>query len=187
MTYKLFLNSILTALFLAILFDYAIGQVPDRVHSPSPITYKNITVRDIGNFSPGQQKRWIKIDRVIVATFNLHLTSAEEEVARCESQEIIALLERDSTTLKTIWMRDFTLDEPRSKVHRDHNPLPHYLSLSRKIERITILDNHAYVSGVEYSVNVNQYRDNDVLSTRNYTHLWVRKLFDWKLATKTYD
>jgi hypothetical protein len=153
----------------------------------STISSKSITTSGLGSFNPDKKKRWIRIEEVVVETFNIALTPREEQLARAESGEIKALLERDTTALKNIWLKDFTRTEFHNKVLRDPNPLPHYLSLHRRIEKILIVGNHVYVSGTEYEVQV---QDNSHVNTqvaRKYTHLWIKELFGWRLATKTYE
>lgn len=166
----------------------------DQVHSqhtegsqPNTISYKPINTDNPINFSPDKQKRWIKIDEVVVETFNIALTPIEEQLARAESGEVKALIKRDTTALKNIWLQDFTLDEQLNRVHYDPNPLPHYLSLNRKIEKILVIDNRAYVSGMEYAVQVQDNNKVNTQVTRKYVHLWKKELFGWKLATKTYE
>jgi hypothetical protein len=187
MNTRLFLYTVLTVLCSVTLMGYSFGQVTDSIHPTSPIPFKSITTNGLSNFSPEKRKRWINMDRVTVETFNIALTPVEEELARAESIEIRALVERDTAVLKTIWMRDFTLDEPHNTVHRDRNPLPQYLSLHRRIEKLTLVDDHAYVTGIEYAVHVSPDGKVNTLYTRNYSHMWVKKLFDWKLATKGYE
>lgn len=182
------LNPLPVKIALALLFliwlNIAFGQDKEQ---PTITVHKPINITSLSNFSPNKQKRWIRIDEVVVETFNLALTPTEEQLARAESTEIKALLKGDPTALKNIWLQDFTRDKTYNKVHHDQNPLPHYLSLHRRIEKILIVGNHVYVSGTEYAVQV---QDNSHVNTqvaRKYTHLWIKELFGWRLATKTYE
>lgn len=176
----------LTVLILVLQLNLVSGQDKEEDQS-STISSKPITTTGLGNFNPDKKKRWIRIDEVLVETFNLALTPIEGQLARAESGEIKALLERDTLVLKNIWLQDFTLGEPHNKVHHDQNPLPHYLSLHRRIEKILIAGNHVYISGTEYGV---QIQDNNTVNTqvaRKYTHMWIRNSSGWGLATKNYD
>jgi hypothetical protein len=159
------------------------GQDKDQ---PSILSIKPIATTSLSNFSPNKQIRWIRIDEVAVETFNLALTPIEEQLARAESAEIKALLKRDTTALKNIWLQDLTRDKPHNKVHHDPNPLPHYLSINRRIEKILITGDHAYVSGMEYAVQILEDTVNTQVA-RKYTHLWIRELFGWRLANKSYN
>ncbi|MBX2957496.1 MAG: hypothetical protein KF846_15130 [Cyclobacteriaceae bacterium] len=123
----------------------AFGQGPDSIFLSGPTSFKTLTTTRLSNFTGEKQKRWIKIDDVVVETSNIALTPVEETLAKAESVEIRALLKRDTVALKRIWLRDFTLDELHNKVQHDPNPLPHYLSLNRRIEKILITGDHAYV------------------------------------------
>ncbi len=187
MVNHLLVKSVLIELFIIFLTTKSCGQNSDSIITFIPISFKRITTPGPNNFNPEKQKRWITIDKVTVETFNTELTPIEEELAQVESREIRALLERDTTVLKTIWLQDFTLDEPHNKVHHDQNPLPHYLSLGRRIEQITIVDDFAYVLGFEYAVRVNLDGNVDTQIMRNYSHMWKKEFFTWSLTTKTYD
>jgi len=187
MSNRLLLYAVLTVLYQVVLIDRSFGQATDSIHPPSLIPYKTSTTNGLSNFSPEKQIRWISMDRVTVETYNLQLTAIEEELARAESMEIRALVDRDTTILKTIWMRDFTLDDSHNTVHRDRNPITDYLTLHRRIENIMLVDSHAYVTGQEYAVYVTKDGNVTTLITRNYSHMWVKKLFAWKLATKSYE
>ncbi|MBL7843712.1 MAG: nuclear transport factor 2 family protein [Cyclobacteriaceae bacterium] len=165
----------------------AFGQGPDSIFLSGPTSFKTLTTTRLSNVIGEKQKRWIKIDDVVVETSNIALTPVEETLAKAESVEIRALLKRDTVALKRIWLRDFTLDELHSKVQHDPNPLPHYLSLNRRIEKILITGDHAYVSGIEYAVQVKEGNSVDTQVARKYTHLWIKELFGWRLATKNYD
>ncbi|MBX2970999.1 MAG: nuclear transport factor 2 family protein [Cyclobacteriaceae bacterium] len=158
-----------------------------ETHQPIVISPKPITTTGLLNFSHNKQKRWISIDEVLVETFNLALTPMEEQLAKAESGEIKALVKRDTSALKNIWLQDFSLDESHNKVHHNQNPLPHYLSLHRRIEKILITGDHVYVSGIEYAVQVQDNRHVNTQVARKYTHLWIKELFGWRLATKNYN
>jgi hypothetical protein len=173
----------LTVSCLALQLNLVSGQ-DKGADQPNIISAKPITTTGLGNFTPDKKKRWIRIDEVLVETFNITLTPIEEQLARAESGEIKALLKRDTTALKNTWLRDFTLDEPHNKVHHDQNPLPHYLSLHRRIEKILIAGNHAYVSGVEYAVQIQEDSTVNTQVARKYTHMWIKAPSGWKLATK---
>ena len=182
------LNPLPVKIALALLFliwlNIAFGQ--DKEQPPTTIQ-KPINITSLSNFSPNKQKRWIRIDEVVVETINLALTPTEEQLAQAESTEIKALLKRDPTALKNIWLHDFTQAEPHNKVHNDTNLLPHYLSLHRRIERILIAGNHVYVSGMEYAVQIKEENTVQTQVAQKYTHLWIKELFGWRLASKRYD
>lgn len=174
----------LTVFILILQLNLVSGQ--DRDQS-SITSHKPITATGLSNFSPNKQKRWIKIDEVTVESFNIALTPIEEQLAKAESVEIKALLERDTLTLKNIWLQDFTRHKTYNNVYHDQNPLPYYLSLHRRIEKILIAGNHAYVSGMEYAVQIQDDNSVNTQVERKYTHMWIKELFGWRLATKTYQ
>lgn len=173
----------LTVFILVLQLNLVSGQDKED-DQPNIISTKPITTTGLGNFNPDKRKRWIGVDNVIVETLNIALNPIEEQLARAESGEIKALLKRDTSALKNTWLRDFTLDEPHNRVHQDHNPLPHYLSLHRRIEKMLITGDHAYVSGVEYAVQIQQDNTVNTQVVRKYTHMWIKEWSGWKLATK---
>lgn len=183
----LYLCGVLTALCSVILIDRSFGQVTDSIHSLSPTSFKTINTTGLSNFTGKERNQWIKIDDVTIETPNIGLTPIEKALARAESMEIKALLNRDTLALKSIWLRDFTLVELQNKVYHDPNPLPHYLSLHRRIENILMTDDHAYVSGTEYAVQIKEDGKVDTEVAQPYTHMWLKELFGWKLAAKTYE
>ncbi len=176
----------LTVLILVLLLNLVFSQDKEE-DQPSIISSKPITTSGLGNFNPDKKKRWIRIDGVVVETFNIALAPIEEQLARAESVEIKALLERDTLALKNIWLQDFTRHKTYNNVYHDQNPLPHYLSLHRRIEKILITGNHAYVSGMEYAVQIQDDNSVNTQVERKYTHMWIKELFGWRLATKTYQ
>ncbi len=173
------------SIFSVLLIDHAFGQTKEITFTTH--SFKSINTTGLSNFIGEKQKRWVKIDDVVVETSNIALTPVEETLARAESMEIKAVVKHDTVALKRIWLRDFTFDEQHNKVHHDRNLLPHYLSLHRRIEKIFVTGDHAYVSGTEYAVAIMEGSRVDSQVERKYSHLWVKELFGWKLASKSYN
>lgn len=134
-------------IFNLLFFATAFGQVVDS--SSTSRTYRsldNLTDQRLtsGAFSASKrEKRYIVKDHVTVGTFNFQLSPVETEFSDLESQECQALLKRDTASLKKIWARDFTLDEPTNKIQVGIL-IPYYTTLSRIIEDITVLGNVVY-------------------------------------------
>lgn len=130
--------------------------------------------------------RWISKDHVTIVTTKLRLTSIEEEILELESQECKALLKRDTTALKNIWLRDFTLDEPQNELYLGKNPIPYYVVIHRTIEKFIILDNTIYLSGYENTGRLKSDGKVEAPIVQKFTHVWTKKQFKWKLLNKTY-
>jgi hypothetical protein len=176
------------------LTNWSLGQPTDSTFTHK-ISFKfNNKVSDVSHLTQSfydatGQKKWITKGQghIIIATNKLRLTLLEEEISEKESLECNALRERDSTALKNLWLRDFTLDEPQNELHIGKNTLPYYISLTRVIERFTILDNVVYTSGHEYLQRLKSDGKVNEATRRNYSHMWIKKFGTWKLSTKTYE
>jgi hypothetical protein len=131
-------------------------------------------------------KRWISRRHITIETTKLQLSSVEDEIAELESQECDALYRRDTLVLRVIWWRDFTLDGPKSELRTGNSPIPYYTTLYRTIDSFTVTDGVVYTSGTEYMRRLQSNGKVMGLVTRRFTHMWVRKLFSWKLSSKTY-
>lgn len=116
-------------------------------------------------------------ENVAISSPNVKLSALEKEISRLEEMESKALLNRDTVTLKKLWMRDFTKDTGKST-------LPHYLSLSRMIERINVNGNSVFTSGYESYIT---FRPNVPLGDpvkRYYFHVWTKQNGQWKLVSR---
>jgi hypothetical protein len=153
---------------------------PARINSVTGHSFKHSNLTD-----SRRQKKLIVKGNIIIETYNFPLTITETEISDMESSECDAILKRDTTALKNIWLRDFTLNDPQNELYHGKNTVPYYISINRTIEKFTILDNIVYTSGHE---NLQRLRDNGKVEEplkRNFSHMWIRKFGKWKLSTKT--
>jgi hypothetical protein len=175
-----------------ILTNMSSGQTIDSTYTLKTSDSFNTSSKDaspiISSFYDGRgQKRWFSKEHIIIETNKLQLTSIEEEISESESKECRALLKRDTTALKDIWLRDFTLDEPQNEIQISKNPIPYYLSLYRIIEKFTFNHNVMYTTGVEYMIRLRSDGKVEEQIKRKFTHVWTRKLFTWRLSSKNYE
>lgn len=152
----------------------------DAIHS----TGRQVSPLTQSFYDANGQKKWITKGHVTIVTNKLRLSSVEEEISELESIECNALRKRDTTALRSIWLRDFTLDGPQNELHIGKNPIPYYLSFTRVIEKFTIIDDVVYTSGYENAQRLKSDRNIDEVINQNYSHMWIRKFGAWKLATK---
>jgi hypothetical protein len=173
-----------------LLTNWAFGQTADSATTTAIINSFNPSFNAINSNAGGsimdskRQKRWITKDNVIIETYDLQLTQIEAEISDMESSECKALLKRDTATLRNIWQRDFTLDEPQNELQVGKNPIPYYTSLTRLIDKFTILDNVVYTSGHEYVQRLRSDGKVDESIKQDFFHMWVNKFGVWKLSTK---
>lgn len=178
----------------SVLTNWALGQTPDSTTIPKTTksfttSYKEVSPVTGGFFYGRGQKRWFSKDHVRVETNRLQLTAIEDEISELESIECKALLKRDTAALKYIWVRDFTLDEPQNEILVSKNPIPHYLSLQRVIEKFIILEDEdvVYTSGYEIIGRLTSGGKTHQLTNRIFTHMWTKKFVGWRLSSKHYE
>jgi len=176
-------------LFFSILISgCAFGQTTDSTTTPRSFnSFKGIKPGAGSIIDSKRQEQIIYKGNIGIKTTNLQLTKIESEISDMESLECKALLQRDTAALKNIWLRDFTLDGPQNKIHIGQNPIPYYVSLTRIIERFTILENIVYTSGQEYVKLMGSDGKLEEPITQEFFHVWTKKLSGWKLSEKTHE
>ncbi|MBL0742986.1 nuclear transport factor 2 family protein [Chryseolinea lacunae] len=131
--------------------------------------------------------KWAIVSKgnISIKTHGLSLSALETEITDLESRECDAVRKRDTLMLMRLWSRDFTLQEKQDEIINSKNGLPNYISLTRMIETITILDNNTVsTSGFELFREIRADRKSNPEETRKYFHIWTRKNDLWKLTTK---
>lgn len=132
-----------------------------------------------------QQRIFIQERNVVFASYNPEPSALENEIVKLESRESAALKDRNTVVLKELWTRDFTLDKQQSELVEGSNALPNYMSVSRMIDRVTVIDNNTVSTcGTEYTQEVKEGKV--VSSERKFFHTWTRGIYGWKLTTKGY-
>ena len=112
-------------LFLAIANE-GMAQAPDTLAADRPVGdahYFQRPGRD-GLSRAEKQKRVIVKEHIAFTSVNLVLSATESQIIDMENLECNALLKRDTSALKKIWMRDFTLDAPQNDLLLGQNPIP---------------------------------------------------------------
>lgn len=135
----------------------------------------------------GKQKQLLIKDNLTFATYSLQLSFVEKEIFDAEALECTANLKRDTVTLRNLWGRDFTADEPLNELVMGKNPLPYYVSFSRMVENFMQKDDMVYTSGYE---TVQWLKSDSKLEEpikRNFYHTWIKKNGKWMLVAKSHD
>lgn len=132
-----------------------------------------------------EHKKIVVKGNVSFATNSLVMTPLEIEIADAENRECEALLKRDTTALKNIWVRDFTLDEPQNKLVSGKNPIPYYVLVARVVEKCNAIGSNVYTSGYELTrrLKADGQLEEPVEST--FFHVWANQAGTWKLSTRT--
>ena len=118
--------------------------------------------------------------------------SVEALIRRLDGAEAEGLLHRDSTALRTIWARDFTVNNPRSSITRGseevvaliRNGTIDYAAFVRNIETILFHGNTVIVMGSEIIKPVNKAPFAGETVRRRFTHLWMRRNGQWRLTAR---
>ncbi|MGC1240315.1 MAG: hypothetical protein WA874_01945 [Chryseosolibacter sp.] len=138
-----------------------------------------------GNDVTHQHKKIVTRGNVSFATNNLVMTPLENEISDAEDRECKALLKRDTTALKNIWLRDFTLDEPNNELVNGKNPIPYYVFVTRLVEKCAATGSNVYTSGYELTQKLTPNGQLEAPVKNTFYHAWTNQSGTWKLSTRT--
>jgi hypothetical protein len=118
--------------------------------------------------------------------------SLEALIRHLDHAEAQGLLRRDSTALRRIWARDFTVNNPRNSITRGseevvaliRNGIIDYSSFVRDIETILFHGNAVIVMGSETIMPVNQAPFAGRTVRRRFTHFWLLRNGEWRLTAR---
>ena len=118
--------------------------------------------------------------------------SLEALIRRLDRAEAQSLLHRDSTALRRLWARDFTVNNPRNSITRGsdevvaliHNGTIDYSSFLRDIETILFHGSTVIVMGSETITPINKAPFAGQTVRRRFTHLWMRRGGEWRLTAR---
>jgi hypothetical protein len=113
------------------------------------------------------------------------------EIKKLEQEEVQAVLNKDTITLKRLWDKDYVVHNPENKiVVAGTNPLNRPVlqnqrtSFTRTVENIIINDNIAISMGRETVVSFNEASKSEQITERRYTNIWMKKNGFWKLTAR---
>jgi len=118
--------------------------------------------------------------------------SLEALIRRLDYDEAQGLLQRDSTALRRIWARDFTVNNPRNSITRGseevvaliRNGTIDYSSFVRDIETILFHGDVVIVMGAETITPVRKAPFAGQTVRRRFTHFWMRRDGEWRLTAR---
>jgi len=118
--------------------------------------------------------------------------SLETLIRRLDRAEAQGLLHRDSTALRHLWARDFTVNNPRNSITRGsdevvaliRNGTIDYSSFVRDIETILFHGSTVIVMGSETITPVNKAPFAGQTVHRRFTHFWMRRDGEWRLTAR---
>lgn len=115
----------------------------------------------------------------------------ESEIRKLEQREVMAVLQKDTATLLTLWDEDFTVNAPDNKINfagkstvdRPVLQRPR-TSFTRDIEHIIIRGNTVFSMGSETVVSPDEKSNSQQIVKRRYTNIWMKKDGSWKLVAR---
>jgi hypothetical protein len=118
--------------------------------------------------------------------------SLETLIRRLDRAEAQGLLHRDSTALRRLWARDFTVNNPRNSITRGseevvaliRNGTINYSFFARDIETILFHGSSVIVMGSETITPVNKAPFAGQRVRRRFTHFWMRRDGEWRLTAR---
>lgn len=137
-----------------------------------------------------------KIMVVICLLFCGHYLSAQNSVVETkikdlEQREVQAVLNKDTITLKSLWDKDYVVNNPEGKiVLAKHNSVDRPVlqrqrtSLTREVEKIIVNGDVAISMGNETVVAMGDDSKPEQITRRRYTNIWMKKDGSWKLVAR---
>ena len=118
--------------------------------------------------------------------------SLETLIRRLDRAEAQGLLHRDSTALRRLWARDFTVNNPRNSITRGsdevvgliRNGTIDYSSFVRNIETILFHGSTVIVMGSETITPVHKAPFAGQTVRRRFTHFWMHRDGEWRLTAR---
>ena len=133
---------------------------------------------------------------IVVACFYANILHAqnkdiEAEIRKLEQREVQAVLAKDTITLKTIWDKDYIVNNPENKIvlaqpNSVNRPVlqNQRTSFTRVAEQILVNGDVVISMGNETLVPVGNIADAGQTVKRRYTHIWMKKGERWQLIAR---
>lgn len=118
-------------------------------------------------------------------------TADEKQIKELEQRELLALQKGDTTTLKTIWSKDFVVHNPMRQIvtidqvfQRIKEGKIDYSTAERFVEKISFIENVAVSMGTELITPQNESDFAGKKVTRQYTNVWLRTKKGWRMIAR---
>lgn len=122
----------------------------------------------------------------------LQATSDETTIRLLEEQERLGVLNRDIAALQQVWSEQLIVNAPSNQVSSDRKVvlnlvrqgLIDYSLFERRIERLHIDGDIAFVMGGETVQPISNAPNAGPTSQRRFTHVWKREAGVWRLVAR---
>jgi len=118
-------------------------------------------------------------------------STIETQIKNLEQNEVQAVLNKDTITLKKLWDKDYVVNNPENKiVLAKPNPIDRPVlqnqktSFTRVVEKIIINGDVAISMGKETVVSMDDASKPEKTVERRYTNIWMKKDGSWKLIAR---
>lgn len=119
-------------------------------------------------------------------------TTDEATIRLLEEQERVAVLNRDTAALVQLWSEQLIVNAPSNQVSSDRSVvlnlmrqgLIHYSLFERRIERLRIDDDIAFVMGGETIQPIGNAPQAGQTVQRRFTHVWKKETGVWRLVAR---
>lgn len=116
----------------------------------------------------------------------------ERMIRELEQKEALAVLQKDTATLKEVWSKHFTVNNPLNKISKPgadvlDRQVIHELSYStfnRTTEHVLIQDETAICMGKELVIETGREGNPGKTIHRRYTNIWMKQDAYWKLIAR---
>lgn len=119
-------------------------------------------------------------------------TSDEATIRLLEEQERVGVLNRDTAALRRVWSEQLIVNSPSNQVSSDRSVvlnlvgqgLIHYAVFDRRIERLRIDGDVAFVMGAETIQPTGNAPQAGQTVQRRFTHVWKKDAGVWRLVAR---
>lgn len=118
-------------------------------------------------------------------------SAIETQIRNLEQNEVQAVLDKDTITLKKLWDKDYVVNNPENKiVLAKPNPIDRPVLqnqrtfFTRVVEKIIINADVAISMGKETVVSMDNASKSEKTIERRYTNMWMKKDGSWKLIAR---
>ncbi len=138
-------------------------------------------------------KKFIIISCLCFCGYNLFAQdkTIETEIKNLEQNEVQAVLNKDTITLKKLWDKDYVVNNPENKIvlaklNSVDRPVlqKQRTSFTREVEKIIINGDIAISMGKETVVSIEDASKSGQTIERRYTNIWMKKDGSWKLVAR---
>ena len=118
-------------------------------------------------------------------------STTETEIKKLEQNEVQAVLNKDTISLKKLWDKDYVVNNPENKIvlaklNSVDRPVlqKQRTSFTREVEKVIINGDVVISMGRETVVSMNDNTNAEQTVERRYTNIWMKKDGSWKLIAR---